>query len=1491
MSRLTAALLALTMIGAVHAATLTGETSKPTYSVFVRGEPVLLRFAAAGVKPQQAGLSLAVTVSTVDEQVLLRQELPVTADEQGRWEGTLAGRSDLLGYYHVTAKLSTGETLPAVGSRPAGYLTYMVVTDPANRLRPGESARFGLQGGFATSFDMRPYLGATWVLGGYNWGQNEPDRAGQFAEKRKTPDPKAAEAREKDRELGIQPLFCIIGGIPKWAQQMKDGQPVKNVIGDLKAFSEYCTAIGKAAQEDYPWLQHHVFQVTWEPVYPWGFEGTEQDLVNIYQAAYPALHAADPKAIVIGPTGAGISASDVAWNERLLQAGIGKYIDALAIHPYIGQPPEDHNLAGNIRALQEIIRTRVGHDLDLYGTEQGFPTGAEAAMEKPQAMWLTRTYIITAGEGFKMNTAFYACDYPGEPGYGFFHNLVIEKQAWGPGSVGPKPAAAAFAAMTMLLEGHRSNGAIEGLGPTTVGYAFERDNQVTLALWDYGKEPHAVTLAAGAPEVELFDWMGNGQTVNTANGTLKLTLGAEPQYVRGLSPQLWGSKATRPLVLKATNLTGFPGATVKLPLALTAPAQAKPQSRITARLDDGLATAEAAVTVPPGKAMAASLDLHLPAELEAGAYPVQITATDGASTWGVASAILRVRDPVSLEGVTPLGQGRLAVALRNLQPTASTGTLEVRLPGVPAARAWQSYKLPAQGAGTITLDLAKAALEAGRTYTAALTVREQGGLPHRWTRPVTFTDFGPAPTGLTIDGDLSEWAPISPIRLQGRELVVRQPQLYRGRADLSADVRCTWDSKALYLAVEVTDDAFVQEYAGFNTWKGDCLQVGIDTEPSAGKELTGNLLADTGSRTNVEIDLALTPSGPQVYRTLSPDATRLPVRLLTAAEAQLSVTRTEHGLRYEAALPWKSLGRAAGPPAAGRLGFALAVNDMDDPKQLDPKALGLFGGVAGDKNPALFGVVALTATSVPARAPGAHSLTFDGALGQSEPAESAALPWTGCAGVTADATGDLWAVAGSRVYHFAQDKLRDSFELPTGMKLARGDAQHLVCLSHEGAFYEFDLRTRQARLLCKATFADGSAAAEFALAANGDLYGLSRAGVVQRWDRDGKALGTVLQLPPQTKWDYRAIGVDPVTGDLWIGTYYPDMHLLRFRAGDKEPVETKEGFAVLFAPLDGGLWWLGGGGEAQAVRPAAHRRPVMGGYIGYPTGAAPAADGGTWVSCAQGLVHFDALGRPTDQRLGGLAAPGLVAVSSSGTVVSLIENSQRTVRLLADDDPNAAFASNSNEPWRVAGGWAGKAVGLGWMGGGYMVLDTASKALWRFDPEHVAWAEKPWVRLTEEGALPDPRALAVGDTQAYVLDGARVLRFAIADFKAGTPATAPTAMTLPEGLEPLALATVDDEHFYALTAAQKVVAFKGRQVLWTAPVAGTALAANDDVVAVADAAAGTVSLLDAATGAKVAELTAAQTPGGMRPESVAVYGRWLVVSDSRNSRLLRLKME
>ncbi|MEI6503324.1 MAG: sugar-binding protein, partial [Armatimonadota bacterium] len=594
-----------------------------------------------------------------------------------------------------------------------------------------------------------------------------------------------------------------------------------------------------------------------------------QDLVRIYQTAYPALHEADPKAIVIGPTGAGISAGDVAWNERLLQAGLGKYVDAWAIHPYIGQPSEDHDLIANIRALKELIRTNVGHDLDLYGTEQGYPTDATEVKEKPQARWLTRSYLITVGEGFKMNTAFYSCDYPGEPGYGFFHNLVMDKQAWGPGVVGPKAAAAAFAAMTMVLEGHKSLGPIEGLGPSTLGYAFERDNRVTLALWDYGQQPRDLTLMAGVPEVEIIDWMGNARTESASNGTLKLTLGPEPQYVRGVSPALWGSKAKKPLVVQTSSLSTFAGDTLKLQVLVSPPTGISGAATLTARLGEGLAEITKPLSVQAGKPTTVVLDLPIPATIEAGAYPVQLSARSGERLFGMTSAMVRLRDAVTIESVRSLGLGKLQVGLRNLRPTATQGTLAIRLPGVPSSRAQQSFKLPAQTAAAFALDLSAATVQPGRTYAAKLTLQEQRGLPHVSTRSLTLTDFHRAPGNLKIDGDLSEWAGIAPIRLQGRECLVRQPQLYRGRDDLSASVRCAWDKTALYLAVDVIDDKYLQDNSGFNTWKGDCLQVAFDTQPADKQELTGNTLADNASRGNVEIDLALTANGPEVYRTLS----------------------------------------------------------------------------------------------------------------------------------------------------------------------------------------------------------------------------------------------------------------------------------------------------------------------------------------------------------------------------------------------------------------------------------------------------------------------------------------------------------------------------------------------------------------------------------------------------------------------------------------------
>ncbi|MEI6501988.1 MAG: hypothetical protein WCP21_13285, partial [Armatimonadota bacterium] len=299
-------------------------------------------------------------------------------------------------------------------------------------------------------------------------------------------------------------------------------------------------------------------------------------------------------------------------------------------------------------------------------------------------------------------------------------------------------------------------------------------------------------------------------------------------------------------------------------------------------------------------------------------------------------------------------------------------------------------------------------------------------------------------------------------------------------------------------------------------------------------------------------------------------------------------------------------------------------------------------------------------------------------------------------------------------------------------------------------------------------------------------------------------------------------------------------------------------------------------------------RPPVADFTYYPSGAAQAPGRGSWVACAQGLVRFDALGQPTGQRLGGLADPRGLAISPDGSLLTLTENRQRFIRCNADDTPDATFASNANEPWRVANGWSGYAIGLAWMGDAYLVLDRATKALWRFDPDHVAWGEKPWIRLTAEGVLLDPRVLAVGEARAFVLDGERLLSFAQQDVTA-----APVEVPLPQSLDRrfTALATQDDHRFYAATALG-VVAFSGDRVLWTREdLSADDLAVTDGALVVAVGKKNAVVVVDPASGKTTAEFTDAATPAKIAPGcSVAVSWPWVYATDVANSRLLRLRL-
>jgi len=531
---------------------LSADTPGSDIGTFALGEPVKLSFNVTAMTPGQKDLQLNLRIVDEMDRTLKEQSLKVEADATGKWATELLAPCDKMGFYRVFVQLSNGLKLPELGvSRRAGYITYAVVPDPTRRKLYGEKESFfGLMGPLTAN--VIPHLGVRWVIEpsaiairqyGYAGGQMEPDYPGQFADDRA-----AAQAEGKpfpSRFYAHWPLFNVDGQLqrwevytlptlfmspPEWAiiPGSRDGLAAALNPDGEQYWRNYCIEVAKAYAECYPDREEHIYQITWEPQ---GFPDDEA-LIRIYQIAYEALHETDPKAVVIGPTSSASMVS-VAWDEQVLSKGLGKYLDGYSVHPYLDWPnlrrtPEQNGLIEGLRTLKAKVQQYTGKDLPMFATEQGFPTARDPSKELLQARSHIRSNLILLGEGYRFHISFISYDFGVEPGYGFFYNL--SSRAYTPDKVSPKPVVPAYAAMTFLLDGHKSTGPIEGLGDKAWGYTYQGPEDVVMALWS--EEAKTVAIPMEASQVEVFDWMGNSKLIPTHSGTLQVMIGPNPIYVR-----------------------------------------------------------------------------------------------------------------------------------------------------------------------------------------------------------------------------------------------------------------------------------------------------------------------------------------------------------------------------------------------------------------------------------------------------------------------------------------------------------------------------------------------------------------------------------------------------------------------------------------------------------------------------------------------------------------------------------------------------------------------------------------------------------------------------------------------------------------------------------------------------------------------------------------------------------------------------------------------
>jgi hypothetical protein len=181
-----------------------------------------------------------------------------------------------------------------------------------------------------------------------------------------------------------------------------------------------------------------------------------------------------------------------------------------------------------------------------------------------------------------------------------------------------------------------------------------------------------------------------------------------------------------------------------------------------------------------------------------------------------------------------------------------------------------------------------------------------------------------------VDGEWREWASVpNALKLNRAEQVVYGRGKWTSPDDLSATVWLAWRGEYLFVAVDVTDDRFRQTQRGGNLWKGDHVELYLDTIPDV--ELQRKPFGKG------QFHFGFSPGNFQstgdALFDLKPEAVVFAPNGMAAQGVLVAAKRTEKGYALEAAVPWSLVGvkSTVGVPLAVEVG--ISDTDSDEPAQ------------------------------------------------------------------------------------------------------------------------------------------------------------------------------------------------------------------------------------------------------------------------------------------------------------------------------------------------------------------------------------------------------------------------------------------------------------------------------------------------------------------------------------------------------------------------------
>ncbi len=170
-------------------------------------------------------------------------------------------------------------------------------------------------------------------------------------------------------------------------------------------------------------------------------------------------------------------------------------------------------------------------------------------------------------------------------------------------------------------------------------------------------------------------------------------------------------------------------------------------------------------------------------------------------------------------------------------------------------------------------------------------------------------------TAPTIDGDLSDWS----LGIYPASSPVYGAGEISDEADLKANVMVGWDTNFLYLGIRVWDEFYQQSSTGRNLFKGDSVEVLLDT--NVGGDYYYDVLSYDDYQLGVSPGFTTKGNNPEAYLWFpaSVEGSR--------SQVQIGVLGLSGGYHLELAIPWSVFG--VSPYTGQHFGFAFSVSDND----------------------------------------------------------------------------------------------------------------------------------------------------------------------------------------------------------------------------------------------------------------------------------------------------------------------------------------------------------------------------------------------------------------------------------------------------------------------------------------------------------------------------------------------------------------------------------